>query len=229
MPFPPPFWSSLTALFLAYGMRRGIRMERTITTILVLPVSLGVILLSIGIQGFYGSRGWFNQFLVGTGLLSEPLQLTNNKTGVMLSLFMQQFPFCFLMLLGYISGIDPTLEKSARTLGAGPWAVFRRVMLPSDGAGHRHRIRAGVRDDICGVPVGHTAGTAGRRNPHDRDCRLSSGVRALRHVVRVGDRRHHGIVSARRPVPDRSAAAADGHGARPWAWESAEMRATKRD
>ena len=30
-----------TALFLAYGMRRGIRMERTITTILVLPVSLG--------------------------------------------------------------------------------------------------------------------------------------------------------------------------------------------
>ena len=138
----------LTALFLAYGMRRGIRMERTITTILVLPVSLGVILLSIGIQGFYGSRGWFNQFLVGTGLLSEPLQLTNNKTGVMLSLFMQQFPFCFLMLLGYISGIDPTLEKSARTLGAGPWAVFRRVMLPADGAGHRHRIRAGVRDDV---------------------------------------------------------------------------------
>jgi putative spermidine/putrescine transport system permease protein len=119
-----------TALFLAYGMRRGIRMERTITTILVLPVSLGVILLSIGIQGFYGSRGWFNQFLIGSGLLSEPLQLTNNKTGVMLSLFMQQFPFCFLMLLGYISGIDPTLEKSARTLGAGPWAVFRRVMLP---------------------------------------------------------------------------------------------------
>ena len=48
----------------------------------------------------------------------------------MLSLFMQQFPFCFLMLLGYISGIDPTLEKSARTLGAGSWTVFRRVMFP---------------------------------------------------------------------------------------------------
>src|SRR6266850_6181922 len=37
-----------TALFLAYGMRRGIRMERTITTMLVLPVSFGGILLSIG-------------------------------------------------------------------------------------------------------------------------------------------------------------------------------------
>jgi putative spermidine/putrescine transport system permease protein len=34
------------------------------------------------------------------------------------------------MLLGYISGIDPALEASARVLGARPWAVFRRVMWP---------------------------------------------------------------------------------------------------
>jgi putative spermidine/putrescine transport system permease protein len=120
----------LAALFLAYGMRRGIRMERTITTILVLPISLGVIFLSEGILGFYGTNGWLNQMLIGAGLLHEPLELTHNFIGVTLSLFMQQFPFCFLMLLGYISGIDPSLESSARMLGAGPWSVFRRVMLP---------------------------------------------------------------------------------------------------
>lgn len=118
------------ALVLAYGMRRGIRFERTITAILVLPVSLGVILLAEGILGFYGGRGWFNQALLALGLLNEPLTLTHNYIGVMLSLFMQQFPFCFLMLLGYISGIDPGLERSARTLGAGPPTVFLRVMLP---------------------------------------------------------------------------------------------------
>jgi putative spermidine/putrescine transport system permease protein len=89
-----------------------------------------VILLSQGILGFYGGKGWFNQMLLGIGLLEEPLVLTHNFTGVMLSLFMQQFPFCFLMLLGYISGIDPSIENSARTLGANPWTVFRRVMLP---------------------------------------------------------------------------------------------------
>jgi putative spermidine/putrescine transport system permease protein len=118
------------ALILAYGMRRGIWLERTVTTVLVLPISLGVILLAEGILGFYGGRGWFNQFLLDTGLLKEPLVLTHNYIGVMLSLFMQQFPFCFLMLLGYISGIDPSLESSARTLGATPWVVFQRVMLP---------------------------------------------------------------------------------------------------
>lgn len=118
------------ALPLAYGMRRGIWLERTITTILVLPISLGVILLAEGILGFYGGRGWFNQAMLALGVLSEPLTLTHNYTGVMLSLFMQQFPFCFLMLLGYISGIDPGLENAARTLGAGSWTVFSRVMLP---------------------------------------------------------------------------------------------------
>jgi len=118
------------SLFLAYNMRRGIFLERTITTILVLPISLGVILLGVGILGFYGGKGWLNQMLLGAGLLEEPLVLTHNYSGVMLSLFMQQFPFCFLMLLGYISGIDPALENSARTLGAGPWTVFQRVMLP---------------------------------------------------------------------------------------------------
>jgi putative spermidine/putrescine transport system permease protein len=120
----------LVALFLAYGMRRGIWMERTITTILVLPISLGVIFLSEGILGFYGTNGWLNQMLIGADIIKEPLELTHNFIGVILSLFMQQFPFCFLMLLGYISGIDPSLESSARMLGAGPWTVFRRVMLP---------------------------------------------------------------------------------------------------
>ena len=121
---------SVVALWLAYGMRRGIWLERTITTVLILPISLGVILLSEGILGFYGANGWLNQALLGAGIVAEPLELTHNYIGVILSLFMQQFPFCFLMLLGYISGIDPSLEGSARTLGATPWIVFRRVMLP---------------------------------------------------------------------------------------------------
>jgi len=118
------------SLLFAYNMRRGIVFERTITTILVLPISLGVVLLAQGILGFYGGKGWFNQLLMGVGLLEEPLELTHNFIGVMLSLFMQQFPFCFLMLLGYISGIDPSIENSARTLGANPWVVFQRIMLP---------------------------------------------------------------------------------------------------
>ena len=109
----------LLALSVAYSMRHGIRGERAITAALVLPIALGTVLVAEGINGFYGPKGWLNQAL-----------LTHNYTGVMIALFVQHFPFCFLMLLGYISGIDPALEASARVLGAGAWAVFRRVMWP---------------------------------------------------------------------------------------------------
>ena len=126
---PNTLLTVLLALIVAYAMRRGIWLERTITTALVLPIALGTVLVAEGINGFYGPKGWLNQALLSLGL-AEPTRLTHNYTGVMLALFVQHFPFCFLMLLGYISGIDPALEASARVLGAGPWAVFRRVMWP---------------------------------------------------------------------------------------------------
>jgi putative spermidine/putrescine transport system permease protein len=117
------------ALAVAYAMRRGIWAERAITTLLVLPIALGTVLVAEGINGFYGPKGWLNQVLMALGA-SDPPRLTHNYTGVMIALFVQHFPFCFLMLLGYISGIDPALEQSARVLGARPWVVFRRVMWP---------------------------------------------------------------------------------------------------
>jgi len=126
---PNTLLTVLLALIVAYAMRRGIWLERTITTMLVLSIALGTVLVAEGINGFYGPKGWLNQALLSLGL-AEPTRLTHNYTGVMLALFVQHFPFCFLMLLGYISGIDPALEASARVLGAGPWAVFRRVMWP---------------------------------------------------------------------------------------------------
>jgi len=119
----------LLALVVAYAMRRGIWAERTITALLVLPIALGTVLVAEGINGFYGPKGWLNQTLQAVGV-PDPPRLTHNYTGVMIALFVQHFPFCFLMLLGYISGIDPSLESSARVLGAAPRTAFRRVMWP---------------------------------------------------------------------------------------------------
>ena len=201
-----------SSLFLAYNMRRGIWAERTITTILVLPISLGVILLGQGILGFYGGKGWLNQMLLALGVLEEPLVLTHNYIGVMLSLFMQQFPFCFLMLLGYISGIDPALENSARTLGASPWTVFHRVMLPLIAPGPGDRFRAGLRHELRRFPLGNPPRPALRRHAHHRDRRLCAGVRDVQHVVRVCHRGDHGAVPGGSASRHHPAAPAHGRG-----------------
>jgi putative spermidine/putrescine transport system permease protein len=58
------------------------------------------------------------------------MRLVHNYTGVMLSLIMSGFPFTFLLTLSYLTGIDPSLEQAAATLGAKPWARFRHIFLP---------------------------------------------------------------------------------------------------
>ena len=62
----------LLALAVAYAMRRGIWAERAITTLLVLPIALGTVLVAEGINGFYGPKGWLNQLLQLAGVADLP-------------------------------------------------------------------------------------------------------------------------------------------------------------
>jgi putative spermidine/putrescine transport system permease protein len=127
---PVTILNVLLAIPLVLYMRRGLRHERLITTLLVLPVTLGTVLVAEGMLTYFGPRGWFNQAVQLLPWVQEPVRLTHNMLGVQLSLLLQGFPFSFLLLLGYISGIDPDLERAARMLGASPWQAFRRVTLP---------------------------------------------------------------------------------------------------
>jgi putative spermidine/putrescine transport system permease protein len=79
---------------------------------------------------FFGPAGWFNKVLLTLGIVNEPLQLVHNYVGVLISLFIAEFPVVFLILLGYASGIDPNLERAGRMLGAGAWQRFSRITLP---------------------------------------------------------------------------------------------------
>ena len=114
----------------AYFMRSGLKHEKIVTFFLIIPITLGTVLIAQGMRTFYGTKGWFNLFLISTGILSEPLKLVPYNSGVIVSLFIQGFPFAFLMMLGYTSGINPDLEKAAMMLGASKWQTFWKVMFP---------------------------------------------------------------------------------------------------
>jgi putative spermidine/putrescine transport system permease protein len=88
------------------------------------------VLTAQGLLNFLGPTGWFNRTLLSTGLTDAPVRLTNNYWGVFFSLVITGFPFAFLLVLSYLSGIDPSLERAAATLGAGRWQRFRRITLP---------------------------------------------------------------------------------------------------
>jgi len=107
---------------------RSMHRRRLLTTILVIPITLGTVLIAEGLLIYLGPQGWFNRTLVMFGF--EKVRLVHNYTGVMLSLILSGFPFAFLLTLSYVTGIDPSLEQAASTLGAKARARFRLILLP---------------------------------------------------------------------------------------------------
>ncbi len=118
------------ALPLAYRLRRPLPGQRVITGLLVIPMTLGTVLLAEGMLEFFGPAGWVNKSLLALHLAATPVQFVHNYTGVFISLLIADFPAVFLVLLGYASGLDPWLDRAARTLGAGWWRRLSRVTLP---------------------------------------------------------------------------------------------------
>ena len=123
---PRTFWLAVPVTLLNLvvaipaAMRiRLLRKQRLLTTILVLPITLGTVLVAEGLLTYLGPNGWLNRALMTIGLISHPLHLLHNYWGVALSLFITGFPFTFLLTLSYVTGVDPALENAAATLGAG--------------------------------------------------------------------------------------------------------------
>ncbi|MDR5797373.1 sugar ABC transporter permease [Caballeronia sp. LZ008] len=114
----------------AFALRRTSPWQKFATTLLVVPVTLGTVLIADGMLTYFSPNGWFPQALQALHLYGDEVRLTHNYWGVLISLIVSGFPFAFLLTLSYVTGIDPTLARAAATLGANPWQQFRQIYLP---------------------------------------------------------------------------------------------------
>ncbi|WP_332694277.1 ABC transporter permease [Bosea sp. (in: a-proteobacteria)] len=126
---PVTILTLLLAIPIAFRVRL-MKNQRLLTTILVIPITLGTVLVAQGLLNYLGPQGWFNRTLMAIGLISSPVKLLHNYWGVMLSLVITGFPFTFLLTLSYLTGVDPALEQAGATLGAGPWQRFKHILFP---------------------------------------------------------------------------------------------------
>ncbi len=127
---PVTIFSVALSIPLAYFMRRGIRFERLVTAILILPITLGTVLVAQAMIGYFAPNGWFNRVLLALHIIQQPILLLHKPLAVEIALFIQGFPFTFLLILGYMSAINPDLERASRMLGANAWQTFWRVVFP---------------------------------------------------------------------------------------------------
>lgn len=126
---PVTIISLLVAIPVAFRVRL-MRRQRLLTTILVLPITLGTVLIAQGLLNYLGPQGWFSRTLMFLHLTGGPVRLTHNYWGVFASILITGFPFTFLLTLSYVTGIDPALEQAGATLGASAWQRFRHIFLP---------------------------------------------------------------------------------------------------
>ncbi|MCY1207395.1 sulfate ABC transporter, permease protein CysT [compost metagenome] len=80
-------------------------------------------------------NGVINSLLSGLGLVSQPLHLMFNRTGVLIGMTHILLPFMILAIYSVMKGISPVYMRAAQSLGARPLTAFMRTYVPQTFAG----------------------------------------------------------------------------------------------
>jgi putative spermidine/putrescine transport system permease protein len=101
-----------------------------------LLVILGPLLISVVARTlgwallFGGNSGLVNKGLMSAGLISAPIPFMFTETGMVVALTHVLLPYMVLSVWAALQRLDPQIENAAVALGAGPFTVLRRIVLP---------------------------------------------------------------------------------------------------
>jgi len=95
------------------------------------PLLVSVVVRTFGWMVLLGTGGLLNQALVALGLPGAPFRLLFTEFAMVLGLVHVMAPLMVLSVWASLGRLDPMLARAAETLGAGPFTVFRRVVLPN--------------------------------------------------------------------------------------------------
>ena len=138
--FARTFWYSLaaTALCLVVGVPEAIivnRMSekwRRFSLLIILgPLLISVVARTLGwMLLFGGANGVVNQALMALGLIAHPIPFLFTAWGTIIALAHVLMPFMVLSVSASLQRLNPKISDAATSLGATPWTVMRRIILP---------------------------------------------------------------------------------------------------
>src|SRR6266481_4862044 len=124
--------TTTTTLGLAFALvatRTGFKAKRLLRVLTVLPIITPPFVIGLGLILIFGRSGLVNQFLE-SALAIPPSRWIYGLPGVWLAQTFAFTPVAFLVLIGVVEGVSPSLEEASQTLRAGRWQTFSRVSLP---------------------------------------------------------------------------------------------------
>jgi len=110
----------------AYALAtRRFRGRSLVVSLIELPLVLPPAVAGIGLLAAFGSRG-----LLGESLEVLGVRIPFTTTAVVLAVIFVSSPFYVRGAVASFEAVDAGLVDAARTLGAGPWRVLRRIVVP---------------------------------------------------------------------------------------------------
>lgn len=105
----------------------------------ILPLSTSILVRTYAWLVLLQKTGLINGWLIGLGIVEEPIQLVHNYTGTVIGMTHIMLPFLILPLYASMKAIDMDCVRAAANLGADPvrafWQIFFPLSLPGLFAG----------------------------------------------------------------------------------------------
>ncbi|MGA1154288.1 MAG: ABC transporter permease, partial [bacterium] len=121
-----------TLLGLAFALlvtRTSIRGKQTLRAITLLPIITPPFVIGLAVILLFGRSGVVNNFLEWAFGI-PPTRWIYGLPGVWFAQTMAFTPIAFLVLIGVVEGVSPSMEEAAQTLRANRWQTFHSVTWP---------------------------------------------------------------------------------------------------
>src|SRR5205814_1274090 len=109
--------------------RTGFRLKKTLRVLTVLPIITPPFVIGLALILVFGRAGLVNQFL-DWSMGIQSTRWIYGFQGVFLAQLFAFTPVAFLVLIGVVEGVSPSLEEASQTLRAGRWQTFSLISLP---------------------------------------------------------------------------------------------------
>lgn len=123
---------STTLLGLAFALiatRTAFPFKRSMRVLTVLPIITPPFVIGLAIILLFGRSGTITQFISDMFAI-EPGRWIYGLPGVWFAQTLAFTPIAFLVLIGVVEGVSPSMEEAAQTLRADGWTTFKTVSLP---------------------------------------------------------------------------------------------------
>ena len=121
-----------TALGLVFALvvtRSGFRFKRGLRGLTVLPIITPPFVIGLALILLFGMSGTVTVFFADMFGV-QPTRWLYGLPGILIAQVLAFTPIAFLVLIGVVEGVSPSMEEAAQTLRASKWQVFRTVSLP---------------------------------------------------------------------------------------------------